>query len=232
MRIYKLKMSIPKFAVLATGLAAAVMVATINPAPAQAFPNKQQDCTGCHGSGTVYGTVTAVPSMMTQAAGAAYTVLVTAPANAAGGDTGFWIANSTATGTTGTTTGVYGGYAGTSAATYTAAMTAPAAAGTYYYKVWAVHGPADTSGVTNFALYSITVGATTTTPPTTPPTTVPPSTVPPTMVPPTMVPPTAVPQTAVPPTAVGSHHGDDAGHGQRGHHGHHRWFDRFISWFS
>jgi len=199
--------TIPKIAVLATGLAAALLVATIHPTPAQAFPSKAQDCTNCHGSGTVSGTVTAVPSTTTPAVGAAYTVAITMPANAAGSDTGYWIANSTAAGVTGTTTGKTGGAAGTAATSYTAAMTAPATAGTYFYKVWAVNGHADATGVANFALYSITVGGPppTTIPPTTvPPTTVPPTTVPPTTVPPTTVPPTTVPPTTVPPTATAS----------------------------
>jgi len=174
LKIYSLKRNaIPKLAVLATGLTAAILVATINPVPAQAYPNKQKDCTGCHGSGVVAGTVTAVPSTTTPAAAAAYTVLVTPPATAAG-DTGFWIANSDAAGVTGATTGVYGGYSGTAAATYTATMAAPAASGTYFYKVWAVNGPTDSTASANFAIYSITVGAVVTTPPvttTTPPVT-------------------------------------------------------------
>ena len=136
-------MTIPKIAVLATGLAAAILVATINPVPAQAFPNKQQDCTNCHG--VLAGARTATPSTATPAAGAAYTVAITISANASAGDTGYWIANSTAAGVTGTTTGVYGGYTGTGALTYTAAMTAPAAAGTYYYKVWSVNGGLDSA---------------------------------------------------------------------------------------
>lgn len=61
--------------------------------------------------------MTATPSTITPAAGAAYTVLITPPANAAGGDTGYWIANSDASGTKGTTTGVYGGQMGTMATT-------------------------------------------------------------------------------------------------------------------
>jgi len=152
-------MSIPKVAVLVAGLAAAVVVATINPVPAQAFPNKQQECLNCHGPGVVGGTVNAVPSTTTPAAGATYTVLVTEPANVdqPAGDTGYWIANSTAAGVTGTTTGVYAGADGTGAATRTATMTAPAAAGTYYYKVWAVKGSTSATGVTNFKVYSITV---------------------------------------------------------------------------
>ena len=177
LKIYSLKRNaIPKLAVLATGLTAAILVATINPVPAQAFPNKQQDCTGCHGPGTVGGTTTATPSTLTPAAGAAYTVAITISANASAGDTGYWIANSDAAGVTGTTTGVYGGYSGSGALSYAAPMTAPAASGTYFYKVWAVNGPTDASASTNFAIYSITVGAVVTTPPVTTTTTVPPTT--------------------------------------------------------
>ena len=153
------RIAIPKVAVLVTGLAAAVMVATINPVPAQAFPNKQQECLNCHGVGTPAGSVNAVPSTTTPAAGATYTVLVTAPLNTdePAGDTGYWIANSTSAGVTGLTTGVYGGADGTGAATRTATMTAPAAVGTYYYKVWADKGSTSSTGVTNFKVYSITV---------------------------------------------------------------------------
>jgi hypothetical protein len=98
------------------------------------------------------------------------------PANSLGGDTGYWIANSDAAGTTGPSSGVYGGATGTSASAYTAAMTAPSAAGTYYYKVWGQHG-STADGVANFALYSITVAGTpTTTPPPTTTTTPPPTT--------------------------------------------------------
>ncbi len=200
LKIYSLKrMTIPKVAVLAAGLAVALLAATIDPTPAQATPDRARDCTSCHGSGSVAGTVTAVPSLTTMAASAAYTVLITAPTSG-GGDTGYWIANSDAAGVTGTSV-KYGGATGTAAPTYTVPMAAPAAAGTYYYKVWAVNGLDDASGVANFALYSITVGAA---PTTVPPTTVPPTTVPPTTVPPTTVPPTTVPPTTVPPVATGA----------------------------
>jgi|GEM_PF-6009070 len=150
--------SIPKIAVIATGLAVAMMAATISPPLAQAFPNKQQECLNCHGPGTVGGTVTAAPSTTTPAAGATYTVAIGMPANTAepAGNTGYWIANSDAAGTTGLTTAVYGGN-DSGVAARTATMTAPAAAGTYYYKVWAVKGSTATTGVTNFKVYSITV---------------------------------------------------------------------------
>jgi hypothetical protein len=49
-------------AVIATGVAAALLVATMNPAPAEARPGQEKDCAACHGGGVVSGTVTAVPS--------------------------------------------------------------------------------------------------------------------------------------------------------------------------
>jgi hypothetical protein len=167
MRIIRLKkISISKIAVLATGLTAAVLVATVSPPPAQAFPSRAQDCTNCHGS-ALAGTVTAVPSTTTPAAGAAYTVDIAIITTAAG-NAGYWIANSDAAGVTGSSV-LFGG--DTAATTYMAAMTAPASAGVYYYKVWGSQG-SQAEGQANFALYSITVGpAPTTTSSTTEPTT-------------------------------------------------------------
>jgi hypothetical protein len=162
-------LSVSKVVVLATGLTAAILVATMSPQAAQAYPTKARDCSACHAVG---GSVSAVPSTTTLAAGAAYTVLVTVPVNPAGTDTGYWIASSDAAGTTGSSV-TFGGDTGTQAATYTAAMTAPATAGTAYYKVWATNGDT-TNGLTNFVVYSVTVGSKTTTPPVT--TTTPPMT--------------------------------------------------------
>ena len=49
MRIYKLtKMNLPKIAVLATGLAAAALVATMSPQAARCDPSRL-NCAGCHG---------------------------------------------------------------------------------------------------------------------------------------------------------------------------------------
>lgn len=159
----------PKVAVLATGLTAAILVAMMGPSTAQATPGQQSDCSACHSA--VSGPVSAVPSVSSMAASTAYTVLVTPPLNTTGGgSTGFRIANPDDT-----TTGVNGGGPGTAATTITAAMTAPAVAGTYTYTVWAVNGPAYGTGMANSNTYTITVG--TTTPPvtttTTPPVTKP-----------------------------------------------------------
>jgi hypothetical protein len=145
----------PQVALIAGVLASGLLVSTVDARPAQAFPNQASECTGCHGNGSVAGKVTAKPSTTSPASGTTYTVAITPPATPNGGRTGFWIANSTAAGATGTTTGVTGGPS--SARSYTASMEAPAAPGTYYYKVWANRGSANRSAQTNFASYSITV---------------------------------------------------------------------------
>jgi hypothetical protein len=139
-------------------LAGGLVLTSLDAGPVLATPSRARDCTGCHGTGSVSGTVSARPSTSNPSAGAAYTVAITPPANPNGGQVGYWIANSTAAGATGASTGVMGGP--TSATSFTARMTAPTTAGTYYYKVWAVHGPDDSSGVTNFAVYSFAVTAT------------------------------------------------------------------------
>ena len=153
------KLSLSKIAVLATGLTAAVLVATMSPQAAQATPDEQTACTGCHTAG---GAVTASPSSATPAASAAYTVAIVFTSTASG-NSGYWISD--ASGTTSVTGGPAAGN------TFSAAMTAPAAAGTYTYTVWATTAkPGQTSSTT----YSITVGGTATTPPvttTTPPVT-------------------------------------------------------------
>ena len=152
------KLSVSKIVVLATGLTAAVLVATMSPQAAQATPDEQSACTGCHTAG---GAVTASPSSATPPASAAYTVAITFTSTATG-NSGYWISD--ASGTTNVTGGPAAGN------TFSAAMTAPAAAGTYTYTVWATTAkPGQTSSTT----YSITVGGTATTPPTTDTTTPP-----------------------------------------------------------
>jgi hypothetical protein len=193
MKIYKLKkkMSIPKVAVLATGLTAAVLAASINPAPAQATP-RAASCASCH-SGATSSTTTAKPSTTTPSAGASYTVAIAMTANPNGGNSGYGIVPAT-TGTGST----FGGNTG-ALLSYTATMVAPAAAGTYSYTVWTNQGPTS-DGHVGSAVYSITVSS----PPvgTTPPTTVPPVVTPPTTVPPVVTPPTTVPPVVTPPTTV------------------------------
>jgi hypothetical protein len=182
MKIYNVKrMSLPKVAVLATGLAAAVMVVTINPLPAQAYPTKTTACTGCHDAG---GSLVATPSSAALAPGAAYTVALAFTGGSGGGTVGYWIS------------GDGGNVNGT---TSSAAMKAPAVAGSYTYTVWMRDGVASTT------TYSITVGAAT--PPTTEPpaTTAPPVTEPPaTTAPPVTEPPatTAPPVTEPPATTA------------------------------
>ena len=160
MKIYKLKRtSLLRIAVLATGLAAAIMVATMSPQVAHAFPNKAQNCANCH-VGSTSGATTATPSTTTPVAGATFTVAITLAANPTGGNSGYAIIPVTAgTGTTnaGNTGPVL---------SYTATMTAPASAGTYSYMVYTNQGSRAT-GQTGSATYTIIVAAGSTTPPVT-----------------------------------------------------------------
>jgi len=151
-RIFSLKRkSIPKVAVLAVGLTAAVVAVTIGPAPAQAYP-RASSCVSCHGAATA-GTVTATPSSTALAPGAAYTVAINITDAGNGGNTGYGIAPVTAG--TGSTSG-----GNTSAAlSYTATMTAPATAGTYSYTVWTNQGSTDGTGRVGSVVYTITVAA-------------------------------------------------------------------------
>jgi PKD repeat protein len=139
LRIVSLKrMTIPKVAVLIMGLTAAVLVATINPPPAQARPSYGTTCStsGCHIAG---GSVTATPSSATPAPGAAYTVAIVLT-NTATGNSGYNISLAGVSILTG------GPAAGK---TFTANMTAPAAIGVYTYNVAANTAyPGATSGTT------------------------------------------------------------------------------------
>jgi len=137
---YLKKMSIPKITVLATGMAGALLAATMSPQAATASPSQQSDCSACHPAG---GSLTATPSGTSIAGGAAYTVAL-AYTGGTGSPAGFWISGNGANVT------------GSSATS--AAMTAPAAAGTYTYTVWV------RSGSVASATYSITVAGTGTAP--------------------------------------------------------------------
>jgi serine protease len=175
LKIYSLKRStIPKIAVLATGLTAAILVATINPAPAQAQPYKQTACTECHTAG---GSVSATPSSPTLAPSVAYTVALVFTGGTS--PDGYWIS--------GNGVSVNASNAGP------APMTAPATAGTYTYTVWM------RSGVVASTTYSITVS---TTPPPTTTTTTPPPTTTTTTPPPTTTTPPPTTTTTVPPTVI------------------------------
>jgi len=157
------KMSLPKIAVLATGLTAAILAATLSPQAAQATP-RAADCADCH-IGSASTATTATPSTATPAAGATYTVAITLAANSLGGLTGYGIVPvAPATGST------FGGETG-SELSFTATMTAPASAGTYSYTVFTNMG-SKADGQVGSKVYTITVGTAATTPPattTTPP---------------------------------------------------------------
>ena len=165
MKIYRLKkLSLPKIAVLATGLAAAVLAFNMSPQVAQAYP-RAASCTGCHAdvAGAV-STVTAIPSSATPAPGATYTVAITLTANPTGGMSGYGIVPVTAgSGST------FGGNTGADLS-FTGTMTAPAAAGSYDYTVYTNQGP-KSAGLVGSAVYSITVAAGSTTTATTAPAT-------------------------------------------------------------
>ena len=187
------KMSLPKIGVLVTGLAAAILVVTMNPQVAHAYPTKAQNCANCH-SGATSTATTATPSTTSPVAGATYTVAITLAANPAGGNSGYAIvpvAPDTMMTNAGNTA---------SLTSYTATMTAPAASGTYTYTVYTNMGPTN-AGQTGSAVYSITVaGGSTAPPPTTPPVTTTPATTTPVA--------TAPPVMAAPPVIVwGDIHG-------------------------
>lgn len=148
------------FVAVGLAVAATLAVGLASAKSATAFPSKQKDCSACHGPslGSYRGTVTATPSSAIVATGASYTIAITISENPNGTyDTGYWVANSDAGGTTGSSTGVYGGAGGTNQQSYTATMTAPATPGTYYYKVFGEDGQDNNQGQTNFAVYAITV---------------------------------------------------------------------------
>ncbi len=147
MRSLSLKKSLlPKFAVLAAGLAVATMAATGHSAPAQAQPTYGATCTQCHLGAP--GSVTAVPSIATVAPGAAYTVSINVVG--AAGTYGYSL---TLNGST-TPIKTGGPQAG---AIFSAAMIAPSAVGTYAYTVHADRGaPPGSPSTVN---YTITVAA-------------------------------------------------------------------------
>ena len=168
MKSYRLKkISLPKIAVLATGLAAAILVATMSPQVAHAFPSRAQDCATCHKGSTSTATA-AAPSTTSPVAGASYTVAITLAANPTVGNSGYAIVPTTAG-----TGAANGGNAG-ALLSYTATMTAPATADTYSYTVYTNQG-SQATGQTGSATYSINVTGGSTTPPaattTTPPVT-------------------------------------------------------------
>jgi len=162
MRIHKLNtMSLPKIAVLATGLAAAVLAVTMSPQAANAYPTRAQNCANCHTFATSSAT-TAAPSTTTPLAGAGYTVAITLAANPTGGNSGYAVVPVAPD-----TEKANGGNTGP-LLSYTATMTAPAAAGTYSYTVYTNQG-SQATGQTGSAGYTITVATGATTSPATTP---------------------------------------------------------------
>jgi predicted CXXCH cytochrome family protein len=159
MRIFRLsRLSLPKIAVLLTGLTAAILAVAVSPQAAHAYPSRAQNCANCH-TGSTSAATTATPSTTTPVAGATYTVAITLAANPTGGNSGYAIVP-VAPDTQKTNAGNAG-----SLLSYTATMTAPATGGTYSYTVYTNMG-SQATGQTGSAAYSITVAAGPTTPPT------------------------------------------------------------------
>ena len=143
LRIVSLKRkTIPKVAVLAAGLTAAVVAVTMTSAPAQASPGYASTCSSCHTAG---GSVAATPSSVTLAPGAAYTVALAFTGGSS--PVGYWVSGN--------------GASVTASDAGPVSMTAPAAAGSYTYTVWM------RSGVVASTTYTITVAPVATTPPVT-----------------------------------------------------------------
>jgi hypothetical protein len=134
-------------------IAAAAVLAAVTAGPASATPSMNSTCTMCH-TGAASGAVTATPSTSTPAGGAAYTVAISIGLTASG-RTGYHVATTDAGGSATNWIAVSGGPG--SQTSWTANMTAPAAAGTYYYKVWSAKGKDDSTGQAKYATYSITV---------------------------------------------------------------------------
>jgi len=129
-------------------VAAAAVFGAVATKPAQAFPNYQKTCSGCHGN-PPSGTVTAVPSKTTLTPGEAYKVSVQIPFTN-GGQYGAWVRNDAGTPTASADAGPQSG------STVVVSMTAPSAAGTYNYTAYGVRN-VPSQGQTGTAAYSITV---------------------------------------------------------------------------
>ena len=130
-------------AVAAVALTAAVA------RPAQALPGQKSTCSSCH-SATPSGTVTGTPSKTTLAPGEAYSVDV-AVALGASGNAGYWISSNDAATPAVSLTG------GPGTSPFAANLTAPAAAGTYTYKLWGAKGRPSSGGQALDSTFQITV---------------------------------------------------------------------------
>ena len=146
MRKPRLVLTLIVAAVVVTAILAAV---TAN--SAHSLPGFRTTCdgSGCHAL-TSAGTVTAIPSTTTPAAGASYNVAINIGLTSSG-NTGYRI---TYPNTTAPTVDVQG--ASSASTSRTQAMTAPSAPGTYTYRVWVAKG-APSAGQTRSVTYTITV---------------------------------------------------------------------------
>jgi len=136
--------------VIAGIVAAAAVFGAVATRPAQALPSSSYKgaCSNCH-SATATGSVSAVPSKTTLAAGEKYTVSVTIPFTNTG-NYGARIDDA------GGTAKAYGG--AQSGSPVVVNMTAPAAAGTYTYTAWGVRSTSSSSsGQAGSTTYQVTV---------------------------------------------------------------------------
>lgn len=138
----------PLHLVAVVAAVAAVALTAAVARPAQALPSYKSTCSSCH-SATPSGTVTGTPSKTTLAPGEAYSVNV-AVALGASGTSGYWISSNDALTPAVSLTG------GPGASPYAANLTAPAAAGTYTYKLWGAKGTPG-SGQALASTFQITV---------------------------------------------------------------------------
>ena len=138
----------PLHLVAVVAAVAAVALSAAVARPAQALPSYKSTCSSCH-SATPSGTVTGTPSKTTLAPGEAYSVNV-AVALGASGTSGYWISSNDALTPAVSLTG------GPGTSPYTANLTAPAAAGTYTYKLWGAKGKPG-SGQALASTFQITV---------------------------------------------------------------------------
>jgi hypothetical protein len=137
-------------AAIGVAAAAAIVLAVAVAKPAQALPSYKSTCTSCH-TGTPVGTVAATPSKATLTAGEAYTVAVAVNLSSSG-SAGYWITNNDASTPAVNVTG------GPGSSPFNATMKAPAAAGTYTYRVWTAKGK-PSAGQALSTTYQITVDA-------------------------------------------------------------------------
>lgn len=146
-------------------IAVIAAVAFVMPTATNAYPNKVQDCSRCHGpsSGTYYEDIMSITvSKTTLTPGENYVVGIdiVIQTGLTKKETGYAIEDLGA--------GTFLAYLDPTVVQshYDQTMTAPSSTGTYTYRVWGESGPATSDGKTDYDDYSITVAAPSNGPPT------------------------------------------------------------------